>query len=144
MLLAFHRGPFSLLTGRRSALSVRRMRAVASVFLDQLVNCIEAKGNRHGSWLDSSFRLVLERDPYGGHNQSTSVYMRRQGSKVNSSLSIPIISDQSFGNEGPSSMLPVKSSSSSHSKLSINELASSHQRSSLAQSVINGRKTYHL
>ena len=89
--------------------------------------------------------LRLERDQYGGHNQSTSVYMRRQGSKVNSSLSIPIISDQSFGNEGPSSILPGKSSSSSHSKLSINELAaSSHQRSSLAQSVINGRKTYHL
>lgn len=42
MLLALHRGPFSLLTDRKSALSVKRMRAVASVFLDHLVNCIEA------------------------------------------------------------------------------------------------------
>ncbi|XP_073261414.1 amino acid transporter AVT1E [Populus alba] len=74
----------------------------------------------------------------GKTSSLTSVYKRRQGSEVDSSLSSPFISEQSLGKEVPSFILPVKSSASSHSRFSVNELAPSDQKASLAQSILNG------
>jgi len=81
----------------------------------------------------------------GKSSSLTSVYKRRQGSEVDSSLSSPFISEQSLGKEVPSFILPVKSSASSHSRFSVNELAPPDQKASLAQSILNGTwNNFHL